>query len=219
MEILPEKQAEIILWNWLKMNSIHITDIYFNNLKNLVHAKSFKVKGEIKKIPDLLIKFNQGYGNEYIVVEVKDNSKNANVRDSMKIISYYINYITNKTKYIIDGKDVKINHFVIATQGSPMGMIYNEVIKKESIIKNTGWQTKYKQEPFFEYQRTRDFIRGVWNSFKVIRKEYNLKDDMTAPSIGVLIDELNEDSTVNFSPHLMIMRKATNSWRAAFTKI
>jgi len=216
-KILPEKKVEIILWDWIIRHSKHVEKIYFNNSKNLIGLDNFKVKGKVKKIPDLLIKFNQGYGTEFIAVEVKDNSKNKNIRDSIKIIDYYINYITRNSKYIIENKEIKINHFVVASQGCIDGMIYNE--KQNLIIKNHGWQTKYKQEPFFEYQRTRDFVRTLWASFKIIREKYNLKKNNSAPSIGIIIDELNEDSTVNFKPHLMIMRKATNSWRAAFTEI
>ena len=217
MTILPEKKVEIEIWDWLMVNNKYIKQIYFNNSKNLLQMPFFKVKGK-RKIPDLLIEFDQGYGTEFIIVEVKDNSKNKNVRDSIKIINYYEDYITNQTNFLLTTiHEIKINHFIVASQGSKFARIYNNTDSK--IINNSGWQVKYNQEPLYEFERTRDFQRTLFASFKLIRDKYNLKKNTHAPSIGILIDELLINGGVLNSPHIFVMRKATKGWRAAFIKI
>jgi len=53
---MKEKEAEIILWQWLK-NCPNVFEVYFNR-KNENNSPIFKVKGESKEIPDLILACN-----------------------------------------------------------------------------------------------------------------------------------------------------------------
>jgi len=196
----PEREVEIKLWDWLKTDKARsVEEVYFNS-KNEVNAPVFKVGGTQKK-PDLIIKHNDGWGNKYCVVEVKDNSSSLNILKGDKIIDvYFKNYVEGKTKYLINDSEIKIDSFVIATQDSPNGFLF----KNETLIDN--WKDKkskskylvskkYKIIPRKEGNRTFEFIRQLWHTYNKIRNNYGTK-----VGVGILIGN-SED---NLSPYLMI---------------
>ncbi len=182
-EMKPEEEVEIILWDWLKPTKYNnIKEIYFNRI-NKINAPTFQTKGLNKK-PDFIILLNRGFGNEYMVVEIKDASKTINILKGTKILDYYKNYISNKTKYYINENEIKIHHFSIATQQSKNGTLFfedNELIEndKKDLVKMGILSNK-------EYRRNKDYIRGLFNGFKELRKEFNLKD-IKSSSLGILI--------------------------------
>lgn len=195
----PERKVEIKLWDWLKTSKSNILEVYFNS-KNEVGAPIFKVSG-VQKKPDLIIKYNNGYGNKHCVVEVKDNSSSLNVIRADKIIDvYFKNYMDEKTEYLVEGEKIKIDCFVIATQDSVNGFLF----KKESLIDN--WldkeskskyavSKKYKIIPRMEGHRTFEFIRLLWHGYNKIRNNYKTK-----VGLGILIGNTED----NLNPHLMI---------------
>ena len=195
----PEEKVEIILWGWLKTKWESIAEIYFNRV-NKIGCNIFKVKG-LQYKPDLIIKTIDAYGTRYFVVEVKDNSSSINVLQGSKIIDlYFKNYVEKKTKYFIDNEEIKINGFLIATQNSPNGYLF----QKEEIKDN--WEDKekkskylaskkYKIIPRKEGDRTFEFIRFLWNIYGKIRNNYEEKC-----GLGILIGN-SED---NFNPYIMI---------------
>lgn len=202
----PEEEAEIILWDWLKIKSKpnSVEEIYFNR-KNKVNAPTFQTSG-INKKPDVLIKFNRGFGNEYIAVEIKNALTSKSVLDAGKILDYYENYLLNKTKYLIDKREIKINHFVIATQNSIKGHLFKF---EDKIISNCNnedqWRktnAKYHLEPQYEYNETSRFQRNLWNQFARLRKKYNIKE---CASVGIIISEINKEGITNNNPYLFIM--------------
>ena len=209
----PEREVEIKLWDWLKTNGIE--EVYFNS-KNEVGAPVFKVKG-LQKKPDLIIKTKDDWGEKYCVVEVKDNSKSLNVLKADKIIHiYFKNYIEKKTKYFIEEKEIKIDYFVIATQSSMKGYLFNH----ETLIPNfkdlggSKYEAShtYKTIPSWEGNRTFDFIRILWSFYNSLKHNYEEK-----VGLGVLIGN-SED---NFSPHLMISHyySKKNKWSQRWWKI
>jgi len=198
----PEEKAEIILWDWLKTKGKFIDEVYFNR-KNKLNAPVFTTKG-INKKPDLIIKINRGYGIEFIAVEVKSSEQSKNIHDAQKIIDYYKKYVIKKTKYFIEGKEIQINHFIVATENSPKGFLFMDEI---NIIDNTKsndiWRktnSRLKLEPQKEFSLTSMFVRSLWANFRFFRKE-NTNLNFSS-SIGILISNFAEN---NFSPHLMIM--------------
>ncbi len=208
----PEEGAELILWDWLRTQ----TKVYFNRV-NKADEEIFVPVG-IKKIPDLLIKIKDFYGIKYYAIEVKDNSSSINVRKASKIIDiYYKNYIEKKTKYLVEGKEIKISGFLISTQNSPKGYLF----KKEEIRnnledkKNKGKlivAEKYKTIPLKEGNRTHDFVRGLWDAYGKIRNNYEEKCDL-----GILIGNSEDD----FSPWLQITNynKKRKGWGQKWWKI
>lgn len=220
----PEEQTEIILWDWLKTKRKHIKEIYFNRT-NKLNWKTFTTTG-INKKPDFIISFDKGFGIEYIAIEVKNATSSKSVLDSGKILDYYENYFLGNTKYFINNIEIKINHFVVATQNSIKGFLFNT--DKEIINNlehpNDEWRktnAKYGLEPKFEYSETSRFQRILWNEFRRMREKLNIKE---GASIGLLISEIFEDGSTNNIPYLFIMRynvmkNRKNKWGARFWEL
>lgn len=211
--IKPEEKAELILWDWLKTLGLNVNEVYFNRI-NKLNAPKFKVKGKIKEIPDLLVSINGLKGEEFIVIEVKDNKKSMNVQGSQKILRYYENYFLNNTFYFIDNKKVQVDYFLTATNDSPNGFLFKdeELGFFQDNKKDHSQLLKYSMFPRYEYQRTHDFMRSLTSNFKELRKKINIKNK--APAIGILISNPRIDSF----PYMQII-KYTNSWRQKFWRI
>jgi hypothetical protein len=210
---MKEQEIEFSLNHWIKTQGNTVNQIYFNR-KNVVDAPIFKIKGDMKK-PDLIIERKHKNKTEYIVVEVKDASHDKKIIDSFKIYtSYYKNYVEGKTKYFINDIEIKIDHFVIASQNSVMGYLFNyecyfsnlDEPKKRDIV------LKYKQLPPYEGNKTKLFVRTLWSVLRV--KKYNLK-----PSLGVLMAKKGTDK-----PYLFVMRykkylTKKSQWRQDFLEL
>jgi len=198
----PEEKAEIILFDWLKTKSKNVKEIYFNRV-NKLNAPTFKVIGNQKK-PDFIVLINRGYGNEYIAIEIKYTSSSRNIHESGKILMYYENYISGQTKYIIDGVEIKIDHFAVATEKSIEGYLFpidNEVISNEK--SSDDWRntnSKLNLMPKFEHQRTSDYLRRLWSEWRLLKKRID-KEKMKLPSIGIIIS----NPTIDKLPYLQTM--------------
>ena len=215
----PEEKAEIVLWDWLKTKSECIQEVYFNRI-NKLDAPVFTTKG-INKKPDLIIKFDRGYGIEYAAVEVKSSEQSKNIHDARKIIDYYERYVKGKTKYYINEVEIKLSHFLVATENSKYGYLFlGEKQTISNIDSGDDWRktnAKYKIEPMREYSLTSSFVRGLWANFRFFREEYIFMDK---PSIGILMSDFaNGDCT----PHLFIMNfnnhLKSKRWGARFWKL
>jgi len=176
----PEEKAEIILWDWLR----EYGDVYFNR-KNLLGWKTFRVEGERKHIPDLLLITNLFGKTEAIIIEVKDGDTGANIRDGNKIFKKYF-YISGKTKYFVGEKEIKIDRFIVATQYSPQGHLfgYGDVVQKNGAV-GEPWLNKVV--PRLEFVRTKDFGRSIIHDYSEYRKKEKYKD---GPAIGWLISSV-----------------------------
>lgn len=192
----PERVVEIKLWDWFKCNGQAIKNIYFNS-KNEVEAEIFRVVGNIKTKPDLVIEFLNPYTYEleYMAIEVKDASKSGNVRKGTKVFEeYLLNVVNDKTKYFIGKKEIQIKHFSIATQFSLEGHLKkNERLEfNESMRGNTSIGNIIV--PYFEFSGTKEIHRGMVTSFAKFRKDNNIgKNEL--PSIGIIVS----DVLLNFS--------------------
>jgi len=204
----PEEEAEIILWDWLIRKGKKINKIYFNR-KNKLKQETFKVKGSSKEKPDFIITIDNFNKRENIAVEIKNGKIARNIFDGSKIFSkYYLNYINKKTKYFINHKEIKINHFIVATQFSKFGKLFE---KNELVINNPknsegdNWRKmsfKSKTLPRFEFQRTRDFLRKIWATFREYREKNKLINE---PSLGILqSDNLTLFSEEELKTHMNV---------------
>jgi hypothetical protein len=194
-----EREVEIKLHNWLKNYGSYIKAVYFNS-KNELDCEVFVTKGKINK-PDIIIKIDRGFGEEYIAVEVKTADNDRNVLDSGKILDYYLDYITGQTAYYINCEEIKIKYFLVATENSINGYLF----KNESIIINNLTEkplTKMLAEigllPSMEYERTRQFTRGLVAEFSRFRKRNELK---IKPSLGILMSDFWNEK----SPHIFVI--------------
>jgi len=182
-----ERAVEIILSNWIKTNATFIKEIYFNS-KNDLDYGTFSTRGKADK-PDLVLRVDRGYGEEYIAIEVKTSDNDRNVLDSGKILDYYLDYVKGLTKYYIRCEEIKIKYFLVATEKSIIGHLFNN---ESSIVNNLEYkpETKTLAEmgilPSMEYERTRQFFRDLVASFSRFRK----KNELTIkPSLGILTSD------------------------------
>ena len=203
---MKEEEVEIVLWDWLvtksKLSNGSILEIYYNRI-NRINAPTFQTKGLNKK-PDFIIEIDRGFGKEFIAVEIKTSIRSKNIHDAGKILDYYERYITGKTKYFIDGKEIKINHFVVASDKSPLGHLFEETEIIDNRNYKDNWRktnARYHLEPQTEYSLTSLWIRRLWADHRRIREKYNLKEK-GGPSLGVLISNFSEE---DFGPYLQVM--------------
>jgi len=216
--VKPEEKTEIILWDWFKTKSINIEEVYFNRI-NKLNAPVFTIKGIIKK-PDFVVKFNRGFGTEYLVLEIKPSKTSKDIHDAGKILIYYENYIKNKTKYFINKKQIKISHFAIATETSINGHLFE---LDDNIIKNYKHQTDLWRKknaelnliPHFEFIRTSDFQRSLWSAWRDLKKRCEW-EKIPLPSIGIIISNPTKDKF----PYLFTMWWTTkNKWGQRFWRL
>jgi len=219
----PEEKAELILWDWLKTKGSFVKEVYFNRINNL-NAPTFTTSGLNKK-PDFIIKIDRGYGIEFCAIEIKDSSSNRNIHDAGKILYYYKNYTKGKTKYLINAEEIKINHFVIATENSHLGFLFKDEKDKfdNSNCNTDTWRrtkAKFKTEPKEEYKLSSMFLRGIWANFRFFRKENEEFEAEEKPSLGIIISNFAEN---DFSPYLFIMNYNKHltkpKWGARWWKI
>lgn len=188
---MKESDAEIIIWQWLMTNP-NVYNIYLNR-NSIYNIPTFRVEGESKEIPDLVIACNLFGKEEYIAIEVKNGEEGINIMKSNKILNiYYKNYVEDKTSYFILDKPIKINRFMVATQYSKFGRLFRDnefIINNGSGFMKDSWINK--NVPLLEYSRTKDFGRMLMHDFSEFRKKNNIK---ISPGIGWLIS----DNILNF---------------------
>ena len=197
----PEAKAELELWDWMKFglfNGDNIEEIYLNR-KNEYEKNLFRIKhkGNNDGKPDMILKINNGFVIEYVAIEVKDGQNKRAVLDSHKILSkYYESYIKGKSKYLIKGKEIKIDYFIVATQFSKEGRLF----EKESIESNSTGRKGDKWTdilvPRLEYDKSKQFIRQIFSEADSFRDKHGLKKK-GGPAIGILYSDvlLNFDKT------------------------
>ena len=189
-----EKGCELVLWDWLKKQQ-NVYEVYFNS-KNEVKGKIFRVEGETKEIPDLLVACRLFGKEEYLAVEVKDADDSSNVFKGNKILDlYYNNYSKGLTKYFIGDKEVRINKFLVATQYSKFGKLFKtneQVLINSQAYKEDSKNWLNKIVPKIEFSRTKDYIRNLIYQFSIWRK----KNEKIDAGIGILISDISLKFTV-----------------------
>lgn len=188
--IAKETRTEIQLFEWLINKEVCV---YFNRKISLL-GNTFTFKTSSKEKPDLILYSRRL--NKYIAVEVKSAQEKSDLFDSNKIINYQQDYKNKQTKYYIEGKEIEIAYFIIATENSKEGRLFYE---SEIVYPNKTFQKvliETKQEPPREFRRTKDFLRGniwaAWRNKKTFTREPN------DPGIGILTSSfLNNDEWCN----------------------
>lgn len=179
-----EEKVKGVLLKWLNLYDF---DVYWEK-KNEFTKNTFHIKGITQK-PDLYLVYKKNPTIQ-VVLEVKPSKHIADVIKGTKIIDYYENYVTGKTKYFIDGKEMKPRFFLLSTELSIIGKMskYDESKRSFKIDK--------PYFPKFEYNASKLFIRNLWNNWRK-RKLDKIKPEI---GIGFLVSDLliNKDISPSF---------------------
>jgi len=171
--------------NWLK--PIHV-DIWWNQENN--DYPVFHTKGLNRS--DILIKSN----NQYFLIECKIASHNSNIYNGFFQL---LNYSKSDTKYMIDNKQVELNGFVLATEHSINGHLFEpkyEVLMAEKDFSESRMIAVNRGEiPKKEYSMTEAICRMLWRGIS----EYKIES-----SIGVLLSNNLNDGV---SPYPLLLMK------------
>jgi len=169
----------------------------------------FQVKGSEGRRPDAVV-IPKNRGNN-TALEIK-TSKPSAVFGSYKIVDYARDYC-NGAKYIVDGKEVSIKNFLVATDQSKDGRLFNDDIYYDE--KRRRKQAEfYKRvsnfiEPYHEWARSGDFVRSLWRSWKE-------RAGMENVNVGILLSSVNDcQCTLDDipKPKMFVMHYSANRGR------
>jgi len=160
-----EKNVCIELKKWFNRYNI---DCWLNFGEN-----KFTTKLSQKK-PDMIIYSQKQH--QYIAIEVKPGNSSKDIHDASKIIEYWEEYNQNKIIYFIEEQEIIISSFCIATINSIFGKLFDN--DNEICVGNLYF------EPLFEYRRSRDYLRGLWSSWRKKRTRTE------QPGIGIILSNI-----------------------------
>jgi len=212
----PEVTAEIMLSSWLQSNGIQIW--YNRKIKELNNQNIFKVQGESKKKPDMVI-YSQIL-NKYGAIEIKPAICDKNIYSAAKIITIYLKeYKENKVKYFIEGKEININFFIIATKHSIKGHLFESEIK--SYPNDEEWYKilqRAKNEPPYEYNKSKQFLRTLWDEWRRSGRGKTFE-----PGVGILLssclDGIKSIPKIFYQTYEYNIRKRKTMWNVRWRKI
>ena len=169
-----EEEVKFRLTSWLSKYGFQV---YWEK-KNKWEFPVFKTDNRNR--PDLLVIKDDSYCS---IIEVKRASDGHGIKMGSKILDYYSDYVSGKTKYYIDDKLVKPKCFLQATECSVDGRLYyDDVVKppSEERIRAIG----ICATPEIEYVRGFDHIRSLW-------EEWRRRELVTPPyMIGLLLGDV-----------------------------
>ncbi|WP_139171199.1 hypothetical protein [Halorientalis regularis] len=193
-ELEGESETYRVLSQWIERHTD--ASVYWNSSNDLGYDV-FRTSDD--RIPDLLTV------DEYnIVYEVKNADGTAtedggsdHANDGvLQLIEYWSDYVEGNVKYLIDGKSIEIDRFVLATNMAPFGRLY--MAEGNSDVLRTGdgdgrqKAVQHNQVPNNEFNATERAIRLMWRF-----AEHKQAD--TDVGIGALLstrlDEDNPDPT------------------------
>ena len=114
-------------------------------------------------------------------------------------------------EWIIDGKEVDVNFFIVATKHSIKGHLFEKEIKITP--DDEKWHKKllkYKNEPPIEYNRSKSFLRHLW----AIWREERGKNE---PGIGVLLSSCLDG--IESIPKIFYQTYENKRWNVRWRKI
>lgn len=183
---MTETDVELQLAEWFLKHNMTI----YHNHKTQYFYKTFTTKGRKEK-PDLLVYMNSYPVKGYIAIEVKDATSNKNIYDATKIIDYLNHYKNKETIYLINGKEINVHAFAVATQYSHIGKLFTD----EKIVmpsQNDKWHERlqtYQNEPPKEYDKSKQYLRQMWATWRRTRTD-------TDPALGIILSsQLIKEST------------------------
>lgn len=211
-EISDNKYEECVkqtITQWLKNNNVKV----WWEKKNRFGYPIFNIKGSRNK-PDLLIKNQKDCFIS--AIEVKRGEDEAGIRKGRKILEYYKEYTEGTVKYFIDDLEIKPKYFLVATENSIHGHIFNkerirgfkEGSTRKEVIEKYG-RVDHGTLPCIEYDLTFRYLRDLWEEWK--RRE--LKNKIA--TIGVLTSLYYNEPMVQYQR----WDKNAERWRQFFSLI
>ncbi len=159
----PEEKAEISIIGWLLEHGINPYVNRRGNVQKNTNSLVFSVKGLAKK-PDMVFFAD----NQWFVMEIKSGIGSKGTRESRKIVEYYKNVLDDKTHYFVNGNKIEPTGFLVGTQFSKNGKLF----EKENIFKLVDKnKTTLHGRPQIEYNQTFSFVRQLWDEWKDIKNE------------------------------------------------
>ena len=193
----PEDQVRITLSNWIKRDDV---TVYWDREHN--YGFSTFTPGQRAR-PDLLV---DGPSKTY-AIEVKTGNNSSKIHDALpQLVNYWAAVVDGETDYRVSGKPVEIDAFLLATQHSPAGRLYDA--EGESDVLRTGTSegrqraVQAGQLPTREFNATERIIRAVWRFSKDRRPDAKL-------GIGALLSSrLDGDTPGTENSHPMALYKS-----------
>lgn len=153
----------------------------------------FHVKETNGSKPDILLK-KQNYT---LAIEMKNGKDHKELVDGFgQTLRYAGEYWTNKAQYTIQGKQQKINAFVLATQFSPKGHLYEK--ETEHVNPNNEYFTKNLE--IDEKLATHELTRQIWRLWENTKAKVNLVRELyeektenkrNKPKVGALLAKID----------------------------
>lgn len=174
--VAPEDAAKHELTEWLQQDGL---TVYWEK-DNAFNYPTFRIEN-VRERPDLVIE-----GEDITVaVEMKDASSKSNVYDSLfQLHRYWRHYSTDAHQYVAEGRPIDIDGFVVGTQYSLSGHLYENDVETILPAENYGDGRKRAirigELPSCEYNMTEQFIRLLWRGAK-------RSDVSNTPAIGALL--------------------------------
>jgi len=200
-----EEQIVVDLSIWLDRAGF---DVYWNKKNPLFHH--FRVKGDQKK-PDLLIRRRNHPTWYNSVIEVKPGN-GGKIRSGAKILDYWRLSVTDKTQYFVNEQEVCPKYFLVATQFSPDGKLFESDTSLKPLLRGSSRAIAidYGVIPPNEYTQTSNYVRQLWATWRDVYKR------VPGTAVGVLLsDILNRDGIGN--PAFMYQEykeKWSQRWRS-----
>lgn len=175
------------LMEWIK----NTTDCFvYTDSKQTGGDGLFVVKGTSGAKPDFVItKLIDGY-KWNIAVEVKPGVTRQLTDAMFQCVRYAGQYLNEDAKYYVQGEQLKIHVFCVATANSELGFLYDKEkeLGPESFVK--GDFLNFPEKPM-----TYNYWRILFRLWKNSIKEYLEKTSeytKKPPKIGILVAELKE---------------------------
>lgn len=175
-----ETESENTLIDWFTKHSI---PVYVNRISESLHTKNKFTTTGVRYKPDLLIN-TKTHG--WIAIEVKVGDSNRSLGESGKIINYWQDYSDKLVRYFVDGNEIIISFFAIATGHSPKGKLL--VDETEFVYQD------YPRHPQMEFTLTKLFCRNVFQQFRLKKNRNEIPDESAGWGV-ILSSALNRDST------------------------
>lgn len=180
----PEDEAKHDLTEWLHENGLSV----FWEKDNPFDYPTFRINN-VRERPDLVIE-----GEEVtLAVEMKDASSKSNVYDALfQLARYWQRYAGGAHEYLAEGQTIGIDGFVVGTQYSSTGHLYEQEVETILPAENYGdgrrRAIRIGELPGCEYNMTEQFTRLLWRCAKQF-------DVSSPPAIGTLLSTALEAKT------------------------
>jgi len=195
--LTPEDEVKEQLTKWLIENGCRV---YWEK-KNKNNHPIFKTKYVHK--PDLLVlgKFNTA------AVEVKTGDSKSNIYNGVvDCFDYWIHYL-NQQKYFINSTEIYIHNFVVATENSINGHLYNDNFESCLVTEKFNDTRQHAinngELPRVEFNMTEQSTRILWR----LANRYS----GNTIGIGVLLSN-GLDLNPNKSPMLLVKQGRVQLW-------